>query len=152
MRRDLRATSRSVLAGTFSGYGNEPHHVPGRLVFTDAVEDHLAEQVVVSPGQVGDLDDHLRPDPMHAGEDERRAEPGALRRAHVERHLSRGERFKRLTQPAQLVRVHAGPGPTGVNETGVRGVVGEEQRAEIRTRALRVRPANQDFQVAGACP
>jgi hypothetical protein len=36
------------------------------------------------------------------------------------------------------------PAPAGVNETAVRGVVGEEQRPEMRTRALGVGPADHD--------
>jgi hypothetical protein len=36
------------------------------------------------------------------------------------------------------------PAPAGVNETAVRGVVGEEQCPEMRTRALGVGPADHD--------
>src|SRR5215204_2758339 len=44
-------------------------------------------------------------------------------------------------QPAKLIGAHARPSPPRVNETAVRGVVGEEQRPEMRTRVLRVGPA-----------
>src|SRR5688500_5401544 len=43
-----------------------------------------------------------------------------------------------------MIGVHPRPGAAGVDETAVRGVVGEEQRPEMRARALRIGPANHD--------
>src|SRR5215204_933909 len=50
------------------GIRNGPNYIAGRLVLSNAVKDYMAKEVVVRPGQVGDLDNHLRPDPMHATE------------------------------------------------------------------------------------
>jgi hypothetical protein len=87
--------SLSFLPGRhFLGIRNGPNYIASRLVLSNAVKDYMAKEVVVRPGQVGDLDNHLRPDPMHARQNERRAEPSALGRAHLERHLSGGEGFK----------------------------------------------------------
>ena len=45
---------------------NRPNYGVGRLVLPNAIKDHMAEEILVRPGQVSDLDHHLRPDPMHA--------------------------------------------------------------------------------------
>ena len=61
----------------------------GLLVFAQPLVDDLAQQVVVGPGQVFDFGDKIGPHPMHAAQNERRAEPAVARRRHVERHLGR---------------------------------------------------------------
>ena len=38
----------------------------GRLVLSKALVDDLPEKVILSPGEVFDLSDKLRPNPMHA--------------------------------------------------------------------------------------
>ena len=51
----------------------------GRLVFAQPLVDDLAQQVVVGPGQVFDFGDKIGPHPMHAAQNERRAEPAVSR-------------------------------------------------------------------------
>ena len=62
---------RKPLAG--SGRALAPDFA-GRLVVAQADEDGVAKQAVLGPGQIGDLGDQLRADPMHLREDEPAAE------------------------------------------------------------------------------
>ncbi len=43
-----------------------PDYLPSRLVLPLALVGDLAQQVVLGPGEVGHLDDQLRPHPVHA--------------------------------------------------------------------------------------
>lgn len=61
IRRDRVVPGRHLL-----GMRNGPHHLPRRLVFENSVKDDVAEQVVVSAGQVCDLDPPSPANPMHA--------------------------------------------------------------------------------------
>ena len=49
-----------------------PPHLVGRLVLAEADVNRVPQQVVSRPGQVGDLGDKLRLDPMHPRKNERR--------------------------------------------------------------------------------
>ena len=51
-------------------------HLVCRLVLAQADVDRVAQKVVSRPGQIGDLCDKLRLDPMHARKNERRSEAG----------------------------------------------------------------------------
>jgi hypothetical protein len=57
-------------------------HLGHRLVLAQSLINDLAQQVVVGPGEIFDLGDELGPHPMHAAENERRAEAAAARRRH----------------------------------------------------------------------
>jgi hypothetical protein len=54
----------------------------------------MAQEVVGRPGQIGDLGDQLRLDPMNAGQNKRRAETGLARRQYVEGRRLAGERVE----------------------------------------------------------
>jgi hypothetical protein len=49
-------------------------HLGRRLVLAEALVNHLAQEIVVGPGEIFDLGNQLGPHPMHAAEDQRRAE------------------------------------------------------------------------------
>lgn len=51
-----------------------------RLVLAQALIDHLAQKVVVGPGEIFDFGDELGPHPMHAAQDQRRFEAAGARR------------------------------------------------------------------------
>jgi hypothetical protein len=76
---------------------------------------------------------------MHAREHERRVEAAPPRRRHVERHPSGRQRLQARCEPRQLAHGHAGARAPGVHETAVRGIIGEQQRAQVRAAALRGR-------------
>jgi hypothetical protein len=54
-------------------------HLGHRLVLAQSL---TAQQVVVGPGEIFDLGDELGRHPMHAAENERRAEAASARRRH----------------------------------------------------------------------
>jgi hypothetical protein len=43
-----------------------PPHLIGRLIFPQSDIDGVSQQIVRGPGQIGDLNDELRLDPMDA--------------------------------------------------------------------------------------
>ena len=49
-----------------------------------------------------------------------------------------------MPQPFKLGRVDAGAGAAGIDQPAVGIVIGEQQRAEIRSPAFRVGPADDD--------
>jgi hypothetical protein len=60
--------------GVWSRSRGFPPHLIGRLVLPEADIDRVSQEVVGPPGQVGDLGDQLRLDPVHSREDQRRSE------------------------------------------------------------------------------
>jgi hypothetical protein len=58
-----------------SGARGFPSDICRRLVLAKPDINRMSQEVVRRPGQIGDLGDELRLDPMDAGEHERRAEP-----------------------------------------------------------------------------
>ena len=69
-------------------------HLGRRLVLAQTFVDDLAQQVFIRPGQILDLGDQLRLDPMHAAEHERRAKPACPRWRYVQWHIGHGERLQ----------------------------------------------------------
>jgi hypothetical protein len=63
------------------------NYLCGRFVFALGLIGHLLQQVVLGPGQVGDLHDQLRPHPVHARQLERRPEATITRWRLGQRHL-----------------------------------------------------------------
>jgi hypothetical protein len=51
-------------------------HLIGRLILPQPHIDRVPQEVVGGPGQIGDLSDQLRLDPMDSRKDERGAEAG----------------------------------------------------------------------------
>jgi hypothetical protein len=62
-----------------------PPHLPRRLVFAKSDVNCVTQKAVGSPGQIGDLNDELRRDPMNAGKNERRSKAGGARRWDAQR-------------------------------------------------------------------
>src|SRR5271166_3805056 len=116
----------------------------GRLVVPEANEDGVAKQAVLSPGQIGDLGDQLRADPMHLREDEPAAEAGFARRRNVERHLRDGEWREATVEEGERLLRHAGSDTAGVEQPAIVVVKGEQQGAQEGPRPFRVRPADDD--------
>jgi hypothetical protein len=81
-------TEPSCIHGHSSPYDFSTHLI-GRLVFPQPDVNRVAQQIVGRPGQIGNLGDELRFDPMDAGQNKRRAEVLSLptdekpRRANV---------------------------------------------------------------------
>jgi hypothetical protein len=50
---------------------NRPSHLACGLVLSQPNIDHLTQQVLQRPGQIGDLDHQFGAHPVHAGEDQR---------------------------------------------------------------------------------
>jgi hypothetical protein len=72
-----------------------------------------------------------------------------LWRRRVQRHIVHGERTKLFDKALQLGVRHARAGTAGVGELAVPVVEAEQQRSELRTRALGVRPSDDDELLAG---
>jgi hypothetical protein len=81
---------------------------------------------------------------MHAAEAERRSEPAAARRRHVERHSVGRERLQAPPQALEFGGIDAGAGAAGIDQPSAGIVIGEQQSAEIRPPAFRVGPADHD--------
>ena len=101
-----------------------------RFVFAQTFIDDLAQQIVVGPGQVFDFGDEFRAHPMHAAQNERRAEPAGARRRHVERHIGRRQGLEAAPQAFKLRPVEAGADAAGINQPVIRVVISEQQSAE----------------------
>jgi len=76
---------------------NGPHHLTRRLVLALALIRDLPQQVILGPGEVGHLNDHLWPHPMHARQLER-SEPAVTGRRFSERHFSYVQRRQHACQ------------------------------------------------------
>ena len=70
-----------------------PPNLLRRLVLAQADKDRVAQKVVSRPGQIGDLCDKRRINPMHPGKNQRRAETGLTRRRDVQRRCLAGQRI-----------------------------------------------------------
>jgi hypothetical protein len=84
-----------------------------RLVFAQAFINDLPQQIVVGPGEKFDFGDEFGPHPMHAAEDERRAEAAGARRRDFERHLRNSKRLQPATEPFKFGGIDAGGGDRG---------------------------------------
>ena len=104
----------------------------------------MAKQPVSRPSQIGDLGDKLRLDPVDAGEDERRAEARLARRRDAQRRRLAGQRVEAAPQIGENLDGHSRAHAAGIDELAVVGVVAKQQRAEIRPRSFRVRPADDN--------
>ena len=62
------ALSRAGMIGSWSPSRCLAAHVSSRLVLAQTLIDHLAQQIVLGPGQKLDLHDELGANPMHAAE------------------------------------------------------------------------------------
>jgi hypothetical protein len=120
------------------------HDLTRRFVLAYPRVDDLAQKPVFGPGQVFDLDDELRPDPMHPRQHQRRAKPGRAWRRDIERHPVGLERLQPPQEVLDLVGAHPGADPAGINQPPVGVVVPEQQRADERPAALGVGPADND--------
>jgi len=114
-------------------------HLGRRLVLAQSLTDDLPQQIVIGPSEELHVGDQLGPDPMHAAENQRRAEAAAARRRCVKRHLGCGERLKPAPQPLQFRLRDAGAGAAGIDQPAARIVIREQQGAEIRPPSLRAR-------------
>jgi hypothetical protein len=121
-----------------------PAHLGRRLVLAQTLVNHLAQQIVVGPGEIFHLNDQLGPYPMHAAEDQWGSEAAVARRRHFERHRVDSKRLQPSTQPFQLRLLDASAGAAGIDQPSVRIVIGEQQRAESRPRAFGIGPADDD--------
>jgi hypothetical protein len=119
-------------------------HFLGRLVFAEADINCVAQEVVRSPCQVGDLGDELRLHPMNARKNQRRAETSLAWGQYVEGWRIPGERVETASQIGEHFVGHPRAHPAGVEEFSVVGVVAEQQCPKIRPRSFRVRPAHDD--------
>jgi hypothetical protein len=97
------------------------------LVLAQTFIDHLTQQVIVTPGQVFDLDDKLRSHPMDAVQDERFAESAFARWGTSSgiSDMARGWRRRH----SRWSSAWSTPVPAaGIDQPSVRIVVGEQQR------------------------
>jgi hypothetical protein len=104
---------------------NPPNDLPSRLVLPLALIGDLSQQVVLGPGQVGHLDDDLRPNPMNLGKLERRSEAAVARRLLGERHALYMQRLQDARQAFQFLLRHAGAGAPGIVQAPVVGVIAQ---------------------------
>ena len=105
----------------------------------------MPEQTVRRPLDEADLDDHLRPHPMHPRQHQRRSEPAAAWRRLGERHLVDRERPETVPHPLKLGDRHPGADAAGIDQSlSVRRVVAEQQRPDPMPAALRIAPADDD--------
>lgn len=61
-----------------------------------------------------------------------------------ERHLGHGQRLQHASQTAQFLVVDACPSAPRVEQPPIRGVVAQQQGADVRSAALRIGPAYDD--------
>ena len=78
----------NVIGGQRS-YSFSPH-LNGRLVVAQSDVNRVTQEAIGGPGQIGDLANQLRLDPMHARKNKRRAEGCLSRRRHAQRRCLAG--------------------------------------------------------------
>src|ERR1700730_9676454 len=91
----------------------------GRFVLAQALVDHLAQQIVVGPGQEFDLDDQLGPSPMDAAQDQGRSETIGARRWYFQWHVRRGERLQNAPEPLQFRLIDTAADAAGMDQPSV---------------------------------
>jgi hypothetical protein len=81
---------------------------------------------------------------MDPRQDEQRAEARFPRRQHIKGRRLAGEGVETTPQIREHLDGHSGADAAGVDELAVIRVVAQQQRAEMRSRAFRVGPADDD--------
>ena len=102
-----------------------PPNLRRRLVLSEPDVDRVTQEAVRSPGEIGDLGDKLRLDPMDAGQDERRAEARAARRWDAQRRCLARQRIEAAPEIGENFDGHPCAHTAGVNELAVVGVIAE---------------------------
>jgi hypothetical protein len=103
----------------------------------------LSQEPVVRPGQIGDLPDELRLDPMGAGQNERRAEARLPRWRGAQRRVRTRRGLKTAAQVRKHLVGHSCSDPARIDQLAV-VIVAEQERAQMRARAFRVGPADDN--------
>ena len=121
-----------------------PPYLIGRLVLAETDVNRMAQEVVGRPCQIGDLGDKFRLDPMNARQHKRRAETRPAWRQHVKGRRLAGERVETAPQIGKNFHRHARANTAGIDQLAVIREVAEQERSEMRPRAFRIRPADDD--------
>jgi hypothetical protein len=98
--RIFRSDAFGIVGASHMRY--RPPDLGRRLVLAQALIDHLAQQIVVVPGEILHFGDQLGPHPMHAAENERRAEAAGARRRYLQRRFIGSKRLQAAPQPFEL--------------------------------------------------
>src|SRR5215468_1299223 len=99
-----------------------------RLVLSQPLVDHLAQQAVIRPAEIFDLDNKRGLHPMHAAKNQRRPEAVGARWWHLQRHLGHGKRLEALPQSPKLRIVDAPADTAGIYQSAVWSVVRQQER------------------------
>jgi hypothetical protein len=84
-------------------------HLIGWLVLPQPDVNRVPQEVVSRPGQIGDLSDELRLNPMHARKNERGAKAGLRRRQDGQRRLNGSRRLRRSASTLSGIPVPTRP-------------------------------------------
>jgi hypothetical protein len=112
------------------------HDLTRLLVLPLRLIRHLPQQVVFGPCQVGYLEDQLGPQPVDLPELQRRAKRLSRGAGSASGHLRDLQRLEDARQAPKLLVRDAGAG--SLRSAGVVRIVAEQQRADVRSAALRI--------------
>jgi hypothetical protein len=122
------------------------HDLPRRLVLAQTLIRDLAQQALIGPGQKCHFGHELGSQASGCARGRAASRNGLFGAGKFKRHPRRRERFNPLAQPRQFCCVHARAGAARINEAPLRGVIGQQQGAEMLARAFRIGPAgDQEF-------
>lgn len=107
---------------------NGSHYFPCGFVFSLSLVGHLAQQVILRPGEVSRFHDQFRAHPVHAGKFERRTKAALARWRLMQRHLRDLQGLQQCRQAFEFRHGNAGADTTCIAQLSVLCVVAEEQR------------------------
>jgi len=130
--------------GALSNSRGFPPDLRRWLVRAEADVNRVTQEVVGRPGQIGDLGDELRLDPMNAGRTS--GEPKRVLRGggRLRGDVLRAKGSQATPQIGEHLHGHPSADAAGIDELAVVSVVAQQQRAEVRPRSFRVGPADDD--------
>ena len=121
-----------------------PVHLRRRLVRSKPYVNRLPQEAVGRPGEIGDLGDQLRLNPMHLRKYERRSEARLARRRSAQRRARARQGLQTASQVREHLVRHSRTHAAGIDEPTVVGAVAKQKRAEMRPRSFRIGPADDN--------